>query len=492
MIFNSITFIVFLAIVVCLYWLLPRKPRLLLIFLASLTFYGFWRVEYLSVMLLSTITDYFVALELGKTQLENKSRRFKLLLLSLTLNLGLLLYFKYLYFVSDNISHLASLFGFNVELMHFTILLPLGISFYTFQTISYTVDVYRNHIKPEKNFLLYASFVTFFPQLVAGPVLRAKEVIDQLNYRAKFKISFISEGLERILYGFFLKVVLADNIAPLVDAGYSLDPSTLSAIDVWTLAFIFGFQIYFDFAGYSHIAIGCAKLMGIHFPENFNFPYAAASFKSFWKRWHISLSSWIRDYLYLPLSGVHVIDPDKRSKGGIDVSNLKIPISRLKKDKALFLTWSIMGLWHGANWTFVIWGIYHALMIFFERMLKPFRAKVKLFSTPLFGWTITLPLAMLGWIPFRAESISDTLKMYSTVLNPLHYNTITMRENIYIITFLLTVFVSINYLYNRYFSSLILKSSWFRIPLNIGKFAIIVLLVFTFFRPISQFIYFQF
>lgn len=492
MIFNSLTFVVFLVIVVVMYWFLPRKPRLWLIFLASLTFYGFWRIEYLAVMLLSTFTDYYVSLEIGKTPSDQKKRRLNLLLISLVLNLGLLIYFKYLFFFSENISNLAMFLGMDVELPQFNILLPLGISFYTFQTISYTVDVFRNHIQPEKEFVLYGSYVTFFPQLVAGPVLRAQEVISQLNFRPKFDLSFISIGLERIFYGLFLKVVLADNIAPLVDGGFALSPESLSAIDVWTLSFLFGFQIYFDFAGYSHIAIGCAKLMGIEFPENFNFPYAARSFKSFWKRWHISLSSWIRDYLYLPLAGAKVIDPNKKSEGGIDVSNLQTTISKRKKDQALILTWAIMGLWHGASWTFVLWGIYHAGMIYFERLFKSLREKIGISKNAFFGWAITLPLAMLGWIPFRANTVVDTLTMFEHVFNPYKYLSITMRENIYIVTLLLLIFTSLSYLYSNYLKEKIKDVLWVRIPFHICKFAIVFLLVFTFFRPISQFIYFQF
>lgn len=492
MIFNSLTFVVFLVLVVTLYWVLPRRARLWLIFLSSLTFYGFWRVEYLAVMMLSTITDYFISLQLGKTPLEYKKKRFYLLLVSLIVNLGLLVYFKYLYFISENISYLASLLGSDMEIPEFKILLPLGISFYTFQTISYSVDVYRGHIKPEKDFVLYGSYVTFFPQLVAGPVLRAQEVMGQLNIRPRFKLDYIGEGLERILYGLFLKVVLADNIAPLVDAGYELPASGMTAIDVWTLAFIFGFQIYFDFAGYSHIAIGCAKLMGIQFPENFNFPYAAKSFKSFWRRWHISLSSWIRDYLYLPLAGAKVIDPSKKSQGGIDVTKLQTPVSQGKKNKALFLTWAIMGLWHGASWTFVVWGLFHAIMIYFERLLAPFRKKVRIFSLPLVGWAITLPLAMLSWIPFRALTLADTWTMYSKVINPMEYMSISMRENIYIVTFLLLIFTTGSYLSHTYLKEKIRNATWLGILINIGKFAVAFLLVFTFFRPISQFIYFQF
>ncbi len=492
MIFNSVTFLSFLIVVVFLYWVLKKNYRIWFIFLASLTFYGFWRWEFLSLVLISTIADYLIALELGRTDDSQRTRRKALLISSLLINIGLLAYFKYLYFIVDNINFLYALTGSQGITSIPEIILPLGISFYTFQTISYSVDAYRRHIIPEKNFALYGCYVTFFPQLVAGPILRANEVMDQLRLRPGFKIGFISEGIERILYGFFLKVVLADNIAPLVDEAYNIPVSQLSALDVWSMAFLFGFQIYFDFAGYSHIAIGCAKLMGIDFPENFNFPYAAKSFKSFWKRWHISLSSWIRDYLYLPLAGVKVIDPSKRSLGGLDTSELKNETSKNKKDLSLFLTWAIMGLWHGANWAFVFWGIFHAILVYSERKMKFIRERIKILSFPIIGWGITILLSMIAWIPFRTQSLSETFIMYKKLLSPKMYTFLSLRENIYLVTALLFLGVTISYLLSEYIIPHAKKWAYLITPLNIVKFTVIIILVFTFFRPINQFIYFQF
>ncbi|RMG32834.1 MAG: MBOAT family protein, partial [Methanobacteriota archaeon] len=306
MIFNSVSFLLFLAIIIPLYWVLPKSPRLWLIFLSSLVFYGFWRIEFIPLMLFSTLVDFTAAQAIhASTQL---SRKRIYLAISILINLGLLFYFKYLNFFVDNVIDALSVIGLQIEKPIMEIVLPLGISFYTFQTISYTVNVYRGFIKPEKNFVLYACYVTFFPQLIAGPILRAKEVIHQFHNRPNFNLVDFGHGIRLVLYGLFLKVVLADNVAPLVDAGYSMPTSMLSALDVWTLAFLFGFQIYFDFSAYSHIAIGCARMMGIHFPDNFFYPYLAHSPKEFWRRWHISLSSWIRDYLYLPLAGIRVQD----------------------------------------------------------------------------------------------------------------------------------------------------------------------------------------
>ncbi len=249
----------------------------------------------------------FVRSKLKKSQAHAFNRRFWLFV-SLLGNLGSLFYFKYLGFALTNLQMVVDVFGLEWRLPHPDILLPLGISFYTFQTMSYTIDVYRGFIKAEKDLLLFSTYVVFFPQLVAGPILRAVEVIPWLLKKPHWEWSNLSIGIKRILGGLFLKVVLADNIAEFVDVGFGVDVGYLSAIDVWTLAFLFGFQIYFDFSAYSHIAIGSAKLMGIDFPENFNFPYFSTSAREFWKRWHISLSSWIRDYLYLPLCGVKVKD----------------------------------------------------------------------------------------------------------------------------------------------------------------------------------------
>lgn len=488
MIFNSVTFIIFLIVVVGLYWTLPKKIKMWMLLIASCAFYGFWRWEYLSVMFASALTDYFTAIAIGNTPIENKRKRAWLLSITLIVNLGLLCYFKYLVFFTENINNILNIFNIDYDVPVLKILLPFGISFYTFETISYTVDVYRGLIKPEKSFLNYGLFVTFFPKLVAGPIQRAAELLEQLKIRPAFNLEFIGEGLKRILYGLFLKVTFADNISPLVDEGFAMNADLLSALDVWMLAFLFGFQIYFDFSAYSHIAVGTAKLMGISIPENFNFPYIATSFKDFWKRWHISLSSWIRDYLYLPLSGVRVV----RSTGAGGIGEGLDKTSKSAKNKALFLTWAIMGLWHGANWTFVLWGIYHATVIFVERQLKPLRDKIAILSNPILTWGITLSLAMLSWIPFRATSLENTFTMYSKLISPRHYTFLSMRENNYIITFLMLVIVTLTYFVNTYLESRIEKLKYLSFAINTVKFTVIIIFVFTFLRPISQFIYFQF
>jgi len=486
MIFNSITYLLFLFLITFSYWLLNKKGRLYLIFFASLTFYGFWRVEFLSLMLISAINDYWMSLLIYKT--ESKKLKNVFLSISLILNLGLLIIFKYLLFITLNVQNLISFFGIAIDFPTYDLILPLGISFYTFQTISYTIDVYRGFIKPQKDFITYCCYVMFFPQLIAGPILRAGEVIHQFLKNKYFKIEYLVYGIERILYGLFLKTVLADNIAPYVDRGFLTPVFNLSALDVWTLAFLFGFQIYFDFSAYSHIAIGSAKLMGIDFPENFNFPYAASSFKQFWKRWHISLSSWIRDYIYLPLKGVRIIP---KSTGGISISK-KSYNGNTKKTSALFLTWAIMGLWHGANWTFVVWGIYHAIMIYIERLFDGWRNTLTHGKRKFVGIIITLPISMLGWIPFRAANLNDTFSMWSKVFDYKQYSFLGLRENTYLVAALMLILFYVGYLYYHYLKPKLIQWYYTKNLIIIAEYTFLILFVFIFLRPINQFIYFQF
>jgi alginate O-acetyltransferase complex protein AlgI len=467
--------------VVTLYWSLPYRARLILIFLASLLFYGFWKIEFIPVLLISVIVDWWIAQKMIKA---NPKGKFYLLLASLSTNLGLLFYFKYLIFFVNNSINIANIFGANIDPFLFKIILPLGISFYTFQTISYTVDVYRGFIKPEKNFILFACFVTFFPQLVAGPILRAKEVIPQFFNRPKFSIDYILVGIRLVLYGLFLKVVLADNLSILVDSGFNIDVKYISAIDTWTLAFLFGFQIYFDFSAYSFIAIGSARMIGIIFPNNFNYPYIAISPKDFWQRWHISLSSWIRDYLYLPLNKAKVFD---RSEGGL------AKIHKIKGSyKSLFITMGIMGLWHGANWTFLVWGIYHAMVISIFRFAEFKHINFSKWVKSIIGISFTLPIMMMSWIPFRANSVSDAFNMWLKIFDPLAYTWLGMRENIYIVTFLTLIGFFTVYFFSKKILPLIKSLRNITIICDIILICFLTVMVIIFFRSINQFIYFQF
>ena len=481
MIFNSLTYLLLLFIVVVLYWQLSFKFRLLLIFSSSLIFYGFWKIEFIPVLLLSVVVDWLVAQKMVKSK---KQKKFLFLLVSLITNLGLLFYFKYLIFFAESSVGFANLLGAELDPFALKIILPLGISFYTFQTISYTVDVYRGFIKPERNFIIFACYVTFFPQLVAGPILRASEVMPQFANRPIFTLNYIFTGIRLILIGLFLKTVLADNLSILVDSGFSMEVENISALDVWTLAFLFGFQIYFDFSGYSFIALGSARMMGIIFPNNFDFPYVSSSPKEFWQRWHISLSSWIRDYLYLPLNKAKVIN---RSEGGLEKA---IKIKR--NYKSLFFTMSIMGFWHGANWTFLIWGVYHALIISLYRLIvSNFRSTSKIFQSSI-GMIITLPVMMLSWIPFRSTSLENTFNMLFKLFNPSEYMWLGMRENTYLIAFLVLIGFFLVYLFKVKILPIIKLNKFIFVTCDAIFIMLVTFYVIIFFRSINQFIYFQF
>lgn len=438
------------------------------------------------LMIFSACVDYATSKQIYQT--ENKTKRISWLLVSLTINLGLLVVFKYTYFIYDNIRLICSASGQNLPDIGIRIILPLGISFYTFQTISYTIDVYRRTIKPTNSFITFLTYVTFWPQLIAGPILRAKEVISQLSSDRKFEINNMSSGIERIIIGLFKKVMLADNVAPLVDNAFAFDPSLLNAFDVWVATFLFGFQIYFDFSAYSDIAIGSARILGIHFPENFNWPYVSLSPKDFWKRWHISLSSWVRDYLYFPLTS----KPFKtESTGGITVADGSDHGD--KRTAALFFTWLIMGLWHGADWTFALWGIYHALLIFIYREIKALDWLIE--KLPGTAWALMLLLGMAGWIPFRSESLSQAAIMFSKILNPFQYtfSTRVLFVTSYylgamaILTVMLMAFFVIKYI-NR--GSEILKNTL--VYAKIVTIGAMVFFILLYMRPVRQFIYFQF
>ena len=455
-----------------------------MIALSSLVFYGFWKPAYTLLLIFAAVLDYFIAREIDK-QKEPRSRKLYLIV-SLILNLGILFYFKYLIFFKDNFQDLLNFMGNDVRLFPaLKIILPIGISFYTFETISYTVDVYRKHIKPEKNFISYLSFLVFFPHLIAGPILRAADILPQFNKRPVFNWAYIIEGFKKLVIGLFLKVVVADNISPMVDQGFAMGTASLSAIDIFTLAFLFGFQIYFDFCAYSYIAIGCAKMMGIHFFENFNFPYLAVSPKAFWKRWHISLSNWIKDYLYIPLTGKKVVYEKQEAISEIRNSN------SIKGYTALFLTWAIMGFWHGANWTFIVWGLYHAFLVTIHRIILPFTKGINKHVLNISGWCISLPLLMLGWIPFRVSSMSTVKSYFVKLIDPSQYSWLGMRENIYLITFILMMLTVLAYLIHRYLIPII-KNTLLGQLTYITGLSIMIALVIVFLRPVSQFIYFQF
>jgi len=496
MIFNSLTYVLFLIIVSCLYWVLPRGSRLWMLLTASLLFYGFWNFNFIPLLFVSIVVDFLAALWVA--DMPDGWRRNAIMIAALSINLTILITFKYLIFIVGQAGGLARLLGIDVGTgfsLPFHIVLPLGISFYTFHSMSYTIDVWRRVIPATREFVLFANYVVFFPQLVAGPILRAGEVMWQLDRRASFAWDNVIAGVRRIMTGLFLKCVLADNIAPLVDNGFgNFTPTDLGAIDVVVLAFLFGFQIYFDFAGYSNIAIGSARIMGVRFPENFNFPYLAQNPREFWRRWHISLSSWVRDYLYLPLCGLRA---GTHSVDGLEVAG-RTSTSSLRRTSALWITWTLMGFWHGANWTFVLWGLWHAALISVHRL---FAGAAALPATA--AWAITLPLVMLGWIPFRASNLADALAMWGRLVTPSAWVRIgwqggsvpvllTLHRDSYYVAASVMVLIVGAWAAERYVLARLERSPAGLMLADATAMAVMTPMVFLFLRPINQFIYFQF
>jgi len=486
MLFNSLTYLVFLIVIILLYWISPRIYRRWLILIASLAFYGFWRMEFVLLITLSAFVDYYFSIKIYDEKRVGWRRLW--LSSSLTTNLGLLAYFKYTYFIVDNITMLGNTLGQDLTFSPGNIILPLGISFYTFLSISYTLDVYRRLFDPIRNFGIYLTYVMFWPHMIAGPILRAHELIPQILRMPNVKLVNVTDGIKMILTGLFLKVMLADQLAPWVDEAFAAVPSSLGGLDVWTMAFGFGLQIYFDFAGYSMIAIGSALLIGVHFPENFNWPYLSTSPRDFWRRWHITLSSWIRDYLYLPLCGARFRD---NSEGGIDVQANERKSSFMRLTIALFVAWFIMGLWHGAGWNFALWGVWHATIIFAYRGCSGWLPKVPERFKMLIGWTLTLPIIMLGWIPFRADSLAMSLALLERTLDFPSYRALGFRENFYLLVFVMTCGMLVAY-FVTHVKNPLLNGAWVAKISEFITLSVMIFLLFIFLRPISQFIYFQF
>ena len=400
--FNSYEYGGFLITVFFLYWIIFKKSlkaQNTIILISSIVFYSFWDYRFLLLIFLSTIIDFFIGIQLNKRH----KKRLLFLYLSCSINLGMLAFFKYFNFFIDSWIHLLQSIGYSVENnWTLNIILPVGISFYTFQTMSYTIDIYRGKIKPTNDLIAFASFVTFFPQLVAGPIERASSLLPQILNKRKFNIVQVSDGFRLILWGLFKKVVIADNLAPIVDAIF-LDYTNYSGGTLLLGAVYFSFQIYCDFSGYSDIAIGTSKLLGIELMSNFKFPYFSKNIVQFWRRWHISLSSWFRDYLYIPLGG-------SRKSQIKTISNVTI----------VFL---VSGLWHGANWTFLFWGGYHALLylpflLSGENRIFDGKGTVENKFLPSFKeltqMLTTFFFVLIGWVFFRSETLKDAfIYLYS-------------------------------------------------------------------------------
>lgn len=338
MLFNSYNFLLFFPIVTLVYFVIPKKTRYIWLLIASYYFYMSWDIKYGFLLFFSTIVTYIAGLLISKADSKKKGKKNQkkdFLIISIFLCLYLLFMFKYLRFAIININSLLSYLNLKTINLSLNSIVPIGISFYILQSIGYTIDVYRGNIKAEKNFLKYALFVSFFPQLVAGPIERSKNLLRQINEEHKFDFQRVKDGILLMVWGFFLKLVIADRIAIIVDTVFDKFPAYKGLYIVFAVI-LFGIQIYCDFAGYSTIAIGSAKVMGFKIMDNFNSPYMSMSVAEFWRRWHISLSTWFRDYLYIPLGG--------NRKG------------KIRKYFNLMIVFLVSGLWHGANWTYVIWG----------------------------------------------------------------------------------------------------------------------------------------
>lgn len=383
--FNSLQYLLFLPVTLCLYFVLPQKLKNPVLLIASFFFYGCWEPVYTLLMLLSIVVTYACGLLVSRS--EGKTKKLWLVL-CLVINLGILFFFKYFNFFSDTAGLLVG-----KELPTLNVLLPVGISFYTFQALGYTIDVYRGDIPAEKNFIDYALFVSFFPQLVAGPIERTGNIVPQLKTTHRLKFENIKSGMLLILWGLFKKMVIADNLATMVNHIYNA-PYDKNGLQLLLATLGFAFQIYCDFSAYSDIARGSAKLLDIELMKNFDFPYGARSIKDFWRRWHISLSTWFKDYLYFPLGG-----------------------SRVKKWRHLvnlLIVFVVSGLWHGAAMTFVLWGLMHGAYQVIGILLTPIREKfyqkVLAKDHPVMkfvSWVGTFALVNLAWVLFRANSLKD-------------------------------------------------------------------------------------
>jgi D-alanyl-lipoteichoic acid acyltransferase DltB (MBOAT superfamily) len=397
--FNSFEFAIFFPIVVAAYFMLPRRIRWAWLLGASYYFYASWRVEYLLLIWTSTLVDYCVGLSLPRQTSPGRKRA--LLILSLATNLGLLFTFKYLNFFSEASRVLLGRFGLGSGLPILDVLLPVGISFYTFQTLSYTIDIYRGRRGAEKHLGRFALYVAYFPQLVAGPIERSTHLLPQLARSYSFEYRRVTDGLKLMLWGFFKKLVIADRLAILVDYVYA-QPTEFSGLAVVVATYFFAFQIYCDFSAYTDIAIGAARVMGFDLMENFRRPYFATNIADFWRRWHISLSSWFRDYVYVPLGGNRV--------------------GRWRWQYNLMVVFVLSGLWHGANWTFLAWGALHGFYYLFSRWTHGLRAKLRRLSGierlprvhKLLRIGITFHLVVFAWIFFRAASITDAVHIVTS------------------------------------------------------------------------------
>ena len=480
MLFNSIDFAIFLPIVFILYWFVINKNLNLqnfLIVAASYFFYGWWDLRFMSLILSSTIIDYTIGQKLRNE--ENQLKRKALLWTSILVNLGFLGFFKYYNFFLDNIVTAFSFLGQEIKGNSLNIILPVGISFYTFQTLSYTIDVYKRKLEPTKDFIAFTAFVSFFPQLVAGPIERATHLLPQFHKKRCFDYLKAVDGMRQILWGLFKKIVIADNCAEYANQIFN-NSADMNGSTLVLGALFFTFQIYGDFSGYSDIAIGTSRLFGFNLKQNFNSPYFSRDIAEFWRRWHISLSTWFRDYLYIPLGGSRV--------------------GTWMKVRNIFLIFIVSGFWHGANWTFIIWGALNAIYFLPLLLTNNNRnnletvAQGKLFPNlrELSNMILTFGLTVFAWIFFRAENIGHAFSYISEIFSLSLFQKPTIVPKVLIA--LIFLFTLIEWLGrdNQYaIEKLLMKSKW---PIKYALFYLIIFIIYFFgsFNKDIEFIYFQF
>ncbi|WP_188462418.1 MBOAT family O-acyltransferase [Bizionia arctica] len=482
MLFNSLEFAIFLPIVFLLYWFVASRKisyQNILILASSYFFYGWWNWKFLFLIVFSSFLDFYLAKAISKT---SKIQHRKLFLsLSIIANLGLLGIFKYYNFFIDSFSTAFSFFGQNINPDYLQLILPIGISFYTFQTLSYTIDVYRKKIDSTNNILAFFCFVSFFPQLVAGPIERASNLLPQFFKKRSFNYEKAVDGSRQMLWGFFKKIVIADNCAYYVSAIFN-DANEHSGSTLVLGAVLFAFQIYGDFSGYSDIAIGTAKLFGFEFKQNFAFPYFSKNIADFWRRWHISLTTWFRDYLYIPLGGSRV--------------------SNLKTYRNIFIVFIISGFWHGANWTFIVWGLLHFL--YYVPTIQLNKNKISLKNNTVnstlshlnsgIKMLFTFSLVTFAWIFFRADSIKDAFAYINGIFSKSLFTLpqFIAEEKLWIVLFFIAFQMFIEW--QGRFNNHALERFGIQFPkyVRYGFYYGLVMIIFLFGSKQEQFIYFQF
>lgn len=473
MLFNSIAFLVFFPVFFLFYFLTKGSLRLLVCLIASYFFYSWWDYRFLSLIILITLINYFAGKQIHVCK-EKKLQK-SILTLTILFNLGILCIFKYFGFFTDSFAEILTHLGITITLSTIHIILPVGISFYIFQTLSYVFDVYRNKISYEPSLLKFATFVALFPQLVAGPIVRADILLPQLSQDQPFSIPRIYDGFRQVLYGFFIKVAIADSIAPVVDR-MLLNPSAETSLVLIIGSVLFSFQIYCDFHGYSLIAIGLGKIMGFDFGVNFNSPYFAKNFSEFWERWHISLSTWLRDYLYIPLGGNRY--------------------GTLNTFKNLLTTMFLGGLWHGANWTFALWGVLHGLFLILQRLLQHInfhllikKNKISVFFRDTLSIIIVFSLVTFGWIFFRSPNIQVAFEIIAKILTFDNFNVFLIPNKFLVIKCFLLISLLMSLELLIYFNARILSNSY--IKLSSIPVVLWAISLFGTFAG-NSFIYFQF